>query len=106
MFILGVFVPRCSAYAAVPAAIVALGTAIGIAYAREFFGIQELSFTWVLPGALAAALAVGLIGSLIGRPPREQTAGLTWWTRRQVPLIDHRLFADWAIADAEKRHTS
>jgi Na+/proline symporter len=97
MFLLGVFVPRCGARAAVLAALAALVTAIAIAYAKELFGIRELSFTWVLPGALGVALAVGLLGSMLGRPRPDQIAGLTWFTRRQIPLIDHRLFADWAI---------
>lgn len=104
MFLLGVFVPRCGPRAAVIAAVVALAGAINIAYAKELYGLAfEVSFTWVLPGALALGLAAGLLVGFVDRARPAQTAGLTWFTRRQLPLIDHRLFADWVIEDAKKR---
>jgi len=107
LFLLGIFCPRCGARAAVLAALVALASAVSIAYARELYGLaRDLSFTWILPGSLALALAVGVVASVVDRSQRRQTAGLTWFTRHQVPLVDHRLFAAWAIADAKKRDSA
>jgi SSS family solute:Na+ symporter len=104
LFLLGIFVPRCGARAAVVASLAALVTAVSIAYAKELYGVtREVSFTWVLPGALGVVLTLGLIGSRFDRSRRDQTAGLTWFTRHQVPLIDHRLFAPWVVEDACKR---
>jgi SSS family solute:Na+ symporter len=107
LFLLGIFVPRCGARAAVLGALVALVSAVSIAYAKELYGLtRDLSFTWILPGSLSLGLAIGVVGSIVDRPRREQTAGFTWSTRRQVPLVDHRLFAVWAIEDAKRRDES
>lgn len=95
MFILGIFVPRCAARSAVVGALAAFVTAVSIAYAKELYGIREVSFTWVLPGGLAAGLIVGLIGTLFEQPRPEQITGLTWWTRHTPPWIDQRLIAPW-----------
>jgi SSS family solute:Na+ symporter len=94
MFILGIFVPRCGARAAVVAACLAFVTAISIAYAKELFGLKEVSFTWILPGAIAVGLSTGILGSLFDRPRREQVAGLTWFTRKETPKIDRHLVAN------------
>ena len=103
LFILGMFAPFCGTRAAVTASVSSLATAIGIAYAKELFGLQkEISFTWVLPGALAVLLSVGLLMSLIDRPRRERIKGLTWFGRREVPDIDRRLIAPWVLEKAEK----
>ena len=107
LFLLGMFVPRCGPRAAVGGALAALATAVSIAYAKELYGLQrELSFTWILPGALGVGLLVGLAGCLFDRAREAQTAGLTWFTRRELPLIDHRLFADWVIDEAKKREAA
>jgi SSS family solute:Na+ symporter len=106
LFLLGMFAPFVGTRAAVCGAVVALATAISIAYARELYGFREVSFTLVMPGALVAGLLVGLLGGVLDRPRREQTAGLTWFTRHQTPLIDHRLFAPWVIEEATRREAS
>jgi SSS family solute:Na+ symporter len=106
LFLLGMFAPFVGKRAAVLAALAAFATAVSIAYGKDLYGLEkDLSFTWVLPGALGVGLAVGMIVGLADRSNREQTAGLTWFTRHEIPRIDHRLFADWAIEDAEKRQS-
>lgn len=105
LFLFGIFAPFAGARAAVVASLVALVTAVGIAYAKQLFGLErDISFTWVLPGALVVGAAAGLLASLFDRPQREHVAGLTWFTRRQVPLIDHRLFAEWVIEESKQPH--
>jgi SSS family solute:Na+ symporter len=103
MFLLGMFAPRVGARAAVAGALVALLSAVSIAYARELYGTRELSFTWVLPGALGLGILTGLLLSFFDRARAAQTAGLTWFSRHELPLIDHRLFADWVIEEARRR---
>src|SRR5262249_13026524 len=104
LFLFGIFAPFAGPRAAVVASLVALTTAVGIAYAKPLFGLEkDISFTWVLPGARVVGAAAGLLVSWFGRPQREQVAGLTWFTRRQVPLIDHRLFAEWVIEESKQR---
>lgn len=104
MFFLGFFVPRCGPRAAIAASVAALIAAVSLAYARELYGVADaagrpLSFTIVLPGAFLVLLAVGLVGSLFDRSRPEQTAGLTWFTRRQLPAIPRHLIADWVLKE-------
>jgi SSS family solute:Na+ symporter len=102
LFILGMFAPFCGARATVTASVCSLATAIGIAYAKELFGLpKEVSFTWVLPGALFVLIAVALLISPFDRPRRSQVKGLTWFGRREVPDIDRRLLAPWVFETAE-----
>jgi Na+/proline symporter len=104
LFLLGMFAPFVGMRAAVCGSLVSFVTAVSIAYAKELYGLQhELSFTWILPGAVGLGLLVGLAGSLFDRSHEAQTAGLTWFTRHQLPLVDHRLFADWVIDEVKKR---
>ena len=101
MFFLGFFVPRCGSRAAVAASLAALVTAVSVAYSKELFGVEDggrpLSFTLILPGAFLVLLVVGLAGSLLDHPRPEQVAGLTWFTRRQLPAIPRHLIADWVL---------
>jgi len=98
MFFLGFFVPRCGPRAAVLASLTALVTAVSLAYSRELYGIVDergrpLSFTLILPVTFGVLLVVGLAGSVFDRATPDQTAGLTWFTRRQRPNIPPHLLA-------------
>ena len=99
---LGIFFPYCGQRAAVVAALAGLLTAISIAYAKPFFGLdREISFTWVLPGAVLVVIIIGAIGGLIDRSTPAQRAGLTWFTLRQRPVIPPYLIADWVKNDPD-----
>ena len=101
LFFLGFFVPRCGRRAAVVAAAAALVAAVGLAYSKELFGIHDggraLSFTLILPSAFLVVVVVGLVGSLFDPSTPGQRAGLTWFTRDQLPMIPRHLIADWVL---------
>ncbi len=102
LFILGIFAPFCGSRAAVTASVCSLATAIGLAYAKELFGLtREVSFTWVLPGALLVLIVVAVAMSVFDRPGRHRIKGLTWFGRKEVPEIDRGLLAPWFLAKAE-----
>jgi len=106
LFILGMFVPRCGPRAAVFGAVAAFATAVSIAYAKELYGVKELSFTWILPGALAVGLSVGIVGGIWDRSRPEQVAGLTWFTRHAIPKIDRQLIAPWLLKEIESKESA
>ena len=66
LFLLGMFAPRVGDRGAFAAGVVGLGVSLGIAYGKELFGLTEpLSFTWVQPCSLAAALTTGTLSALV-----------------------------------------
>jgi SSS family solute:Na+ symporter len=94
MFLVGFFLPHVGGRAVLVASFSALATAIGLAYSRQLgLTSRDVSFTLVLPGALAALLTVAVVLGLFDRPPRERVAGLTYFTRHQRPAIPEHLIA-------------
>jgi SSS family solute:Na+ symporter len=106
MFFIGFFMPWVGRRAAFAAAATAFATAVSIAYAKELYGVERnISFTWILPAAFTAAVLVGGLLGLVDRSTEAQRAGLTWFTRRQLPHIPHHLIADWVLKEHGKLPT-
>ncbi|MSR32834.1 MAG: hypothetical protein EXR99_15165 [Gemmataceae bacterium] len=94
LFLLGIFVPWVTARAAFSAAIVALITAILLAFGKEILGLEKnVSFTLVMPGSLLMMLLVALVLSKIVPGEKSRVQGLTWFSRKQRPQIDPTLVA-------------
>jgi len=95
LIFLGLFIPYCGQRAALVATLAGLLTAVAIAYAQPIFGLQrEISFTWVMPGALLVIFTTGALGGLLDRSSPTQRAGLTWFTFHQRPSLPPHLIAD------------
>jgi SSS family solute:Na+ symporter len=99
MFFLGFFVPRVGSRAAVLGAVASYYTAISIAYFKEIYGHDSnLSLTLILPSAFVVGFVVAVLFSLIDRSTPKQVAGLTWFTRHELPDIPKHLIAEWVLA--------
>jgi len=86
LFFVGIFIRRAGQRTAVIAASVGLATSISIAYAPDLGLTSEpISFTWVMPGSLAATLVTALLLSRMEALPDRSLAGLTW-AERHVEL--------------------
>jgi SSS family solute:Na+ symporter len=102
LFLIGFFAPRVGPRAAVLGSSSAFATGVSIAYATELFGVKPLSFTLILPTALLVLVTVSLLASLLDRSTPERVAGLTWFTRRDLPAIPRHLIADWVLKEHGK----
>lgn len=105
LVLLGMFVPYCGQRAAVLAAGLGFIAAVNLAYARPFYGLeQEVSFTWVLPGALLVVFMVGILGGFLDRASSAQRDGLTWFTLHRRPQIPPHLIAEGLKQDCGNAH--
>ncbi|MBP89776.1 MAG: sodium-coupled permease [Planctomycetaceae bacterium] len=64
LFLLGLFDKRTTEFGAISGAVVGLEAAIAIAYWEPLTGFPEISFQWILPGSLMAAVIAGSLISL------------------------------------------
>ncbi|MCZ2340551.1 MAG: sodium/solute symporter [Bacteroidales bacterium] len=95
LVLLGMFVPYCGQRTAILAAVMGFVAAGNLAYAQAIYGLeQEVSFTWVLPGALLIVFLIGMFGGLFDRSTAAQRDGLTWFTQNQRPQIPPHLLAE------------
>ena len=67
LFLLGLFGKRTSECGAISGAVAALLAGVGIAYWKPLTGFPEISFQWILPGSLLAAVIAGYLISLATR---------------------------------------
>lgn len=113
LFLVGMFLPRAGARAAIAGTLCGLATSIGIGYFHiivahlEAYGvfsasqlaewglvgtggkIVELSPFWVMPCALLATFVISLLLSFLDRDGGRNLAGLTWLTRHEhSPLTE------------------
>lgn len=96
MFLVGIFLPHVGGRAILPAALIGLAASILMGFSKAFFGV-EISFNWIIPGALLAVIVSAAIFGLLDRPLPSQVQGLTWWSRNQAPKIDPELIAPAVI---------
>ena len=107
LFLAGMLIPRAGSRAVWPAALVGVGTALGVAYSGELLrylgpsavdmvggwvtpefaqrlAAQGMGFTWIIPSSTAASLGTAWLLSFVfpNRDP-ERIRGLTWATRRE-----------------------
>lgn len=94
MFLVGMFLPSVGQRAILLGTASGLATSIGIGYFREIGDLlnrldlvqqtlPSLSFTWVMPSALAVTFAASLLVSLVWPEPLQNLAGLTWYRRNE-----------------------
>ncbi|QDU38712.1 Sodium/glucose cotransporter [Maioricimonas rarisocia] len=89
LFFVGMFLPRAGGFAASTGALLGMATSIGLGYRSELSGLLQqwglltetwpaISFTWVMPSALAVTIGSAALISLVV-PGRERvSAELTW----------------------------
>ena len=107
LFLAGMLIPRAGTRAVWPAALVGVGTALGVAYSGELLRYlgpsaidlvggwlspefarrladQGMGFTWIIPSSTAASLGTAWLLSFVvpNRDP-DRIRGLTWSTRRE-----------------------
>lgn len=64
LFLLGLFEKRTTEVGAISGAVVGLLAGVAIAYWEPLTGLEEISFQWILPGSLMAAVTAGCLVSL------------------------------------------
>ncbi len=106
LFFVGMFLPRATGRVAIAATLCGLAVSVSLAYSRPLSeavaglagtlpGLAgfaprlrlpaPVSFTWVMPGSLAATFGTAFLLSRFSPPPTDRIAGLTWATRHQSP---------------------
>ena len=106
LFFVGMFLPRATGRAAVAATLCGLAVSVTLAYSRPLSEVvaglagtlpglagwaprlrlsAPVSFTWVMPGSLAATFGTAFVLSRFAPPPTDAIAGLTWATRHELP---------------------
>ena len=92
MFIVGMFIPRCTARSVLPAAVCGLVTSILWSWWREIFGVSR-GPTFLLAVAVPCLMTIGLstlFGWLFETGQRHTGSDYTWWAvvRRPVKPVD------------------
>ncbi|MCA9218193.1 MAG: sodium/solute symporter [Planctomycetales bacterium] len=80
LFFMAIFVGRANAAGTWVGSIAGIVTAVSIAFWKDFFGTQGISFLWIIPSSFFVSVVIGTAGSLLFGPgsPRisipEQTS--------------------------------
>ena len=93
LFLIGMFIPTAGTRPAILATCCGLMTSIGLGYFKQIgqllydAGLLEhvpasLSFTWIMPSALAVTFVSAWIFSRRNQESARDLSGLTWYTRR------------------------
>ena len=79
LFFMALFVPWATPFGTWIGAVTGIATAILIAFWKDLFGIQGISFLWIMPGSFTVACAVGCVTSRLWpcRGTRTSTASHT-----------------------------
>ncbi len=94
LFLIGMFFPRVGEFGAIAATACGLLTSLFLGYIEQIehrlhalgwtsLNLPDVSFTWIMPSALAVTLGAALLFGALSESPRRDLRGLTWYTRKE-----------------------